>query len=72
MEARQKIVFEVTKGENIYSFIVPDGAPLGEVYLVLGEMIDMVIEKINDHAEMRKSKEVADPQSEEENKKDEK
>ena len=57
LEAKNKVVFEIEKEERKYHFMVAEGAPLGEVYMVLGEMLDEVVRLINEHAEKRNKKE---------------
>lgn len=51
----QKTALEVSKGTRSYQFVLEIGSPLGEIYDVLHEMKEMVLLKIKDLHEQKKS-----------------
>lgn len=53
MELKNVVQFEVEKETRKYRLHIPEGAPLGEVYTVVAELLDRVLSIINEHAAKR-------------------
>lgn len=50
-------IFEVVRGERVYTLTLPNNAPLGELHDVIFQMRSFVVDKINEHVTAEKPKE---------------
>jgi hypothetical protein len=55
---KQTVILEVVKQDRVYTMILPNNAPLGELHDVIFQMRSFVIEKINESINAEKPKEV--------------
>lgn len=51
-------VFEVVRGDRVYTLTLPSNAPLGEVHDVIFQMRSFVVDKINESINIDKPKEI--------------
>jgi hypothetical protein len=54
MEAHNRISFEIKKEDRAYRLDIPNNAPLGEAYQVIGQFMDKIVELINEHQKKQK------------------
>jgi hypothetical protein len=57
---KQAAILEVVKEDRIYTMILPNNAPLGELHDVLFQMRSFVVEKINEAVNADKPKEIVE------------
>lgn len=69
MELKKSHIVEVTKGENVYTFMIPWSAPLGEAYDASFEAMQYVRKLLNDAGD--KAQRERDSEREQDNKSDE-
>lgn len=65
MNQKLMVNFEVEKNDRLYTLSVPSGAPLGELYDSLHEMLTAVLEmskKANDNAKASQPVEEVEPE----------
>ena len=65
MDQKLMVHFEVVKNDRVYRLEVASGAPLGELYDSLHEMLTAVLEmskKANDNAKQAQPKEEIEPE----------
>lgn len=57
MDIKTNVSFEVKKGDNVYTFHLPTGAPFGELYDSAYEILSKVVELAQEAALKAKPKE---------------
>lgn len=60
MEMKNCIEFVVKKEERVYSFHMPSGAPFGEIYDAVFEMLNEVVRIAQEAAQKAAPKEISD------------
>jgi hypothetical protein len=56
MNEQLMIEFETTKNDNVYRFIIPTKAPLGEVYDAVHELLREIVKRANDSVKASEQK----------------
>jgi hypothetical protein len=54
---KQAAILEVVKEDRVYTMVLPNNAPLGELHDVIFQMRSFVVDKINDSINAEKPKE---------------
>ncbi len=62
---KQAAILEIVKEDRVYTFQLPNNAPIGEVHDVLFQMRGFVIEKMNEAMNASKPQEVSEPENKE-------
>lgn len=63
MDIKQMIQFCATKNNNLYTFHVPSGAPLGELYDAAFEILNEVTKCIQEAAQKATPKDIPIPEA---------
>lgn len=59
---KQTAILEVVRQDRVYTMILPNNAPLGELHDVIFQMRSFVVDKINDSITAEKPKEPVEVQ----------
>ena len=62
MDIKQIIQFCTIKNERLYTFNVPSGAPLGELYDATFEILNEIVKHIQDSAQKAAPKDIPIPE----------
>ncbi len=57
---KQTAILEIVRQDRVYTLVLPNNAPLGELHDVLFQMRSFVVEKINDAVVIDKPKEAVE------------
>ena len=57
---KQASILEIVKDDRVYTMVLPNNAPLGELHDVLFQMRSFVVEKINEAVNADKPKEIVE------------
>jgi len=57
---KQAAILEIVKDDRVYTMVLPNNAPLGELHDVLFQMRSFVVEKINEAVNADKPKEIVE------------
>lgn len=60
MAIKSSLSIEITKGDRVFSFVMPIGAPYGEAYDAAFEVLQQIVELSKQAADQAKQQQAAD------------